>query len=131
MARTPLLIAGHLALGLAAPAAAQDAAETAAILSGTGQGQGAAQRTQGSAVAGALNNAASAIRTTRQGRLRAQGKARTPSHYVDPSDNDPLEGTDAVAYTTGSGATIRVSGGLRPAPKPSCTQTCPAPAPAP
>jgi hypothetical protein len=47
------------------------------------------------------------------------------------ASGDVLEGTDAPSYTTGSGASIRVSGKLRQPAAATCADNCPAdPAPA-
>lgn len=109
----------------AAPLAAQDAAETAIILSGTGQGTGKASRSLGGSITRSMGNAANAINATNRAR------AQTPRSYRPqarrsrrggggsgfaialPADVDPLETTDAPSYALENGATIRVSGGLR------------------
>ncbi len=128
-ARTVLpILAALLPLGLSTPAAAQAAAETATILSGTGQGTGSASRGMGSAVAGSINRAASQIQATQNGGRGGGGgrnsTARAGNYAVDAS-GDVLEGTDAPSYTLGNGASIRVSGGsLRKSAATKCTENC-------
>lgn len=108
----------------AAPLAAQDAAETAIILSGTGQGTGKASRSLGGSVSRSMGNAANAINAAN--RSRAQAPSTYPSQprrtrrgggggfaIALPADVDPLETTDAPSYALENGATIRVSRGLR------------------
>jgi hypothetical protein len=134
VAKTCLPIAAAmLTLGLAMPASAQAAAETATILSATGQGTGSASRAMGSAVSGSINNAASQIRATQQGG-RGGGRGRNSTarmgEFAVEASGDVLEGTDAPSYTVGSGASIRVSGKLRQPAAAACTEDCPA-APAP
>jgi hypothetical protein len=117
------------AIGLAASpmtgaASAQDAAETAIILSGTGQGQARAAKSLGSSAAGGIGGAANAVSITRpQGSSpRRTGsrlsRSRQGGHFsiALPADVDSLEGTDAPAYLLNNGSTIRVSGGLRRPP---------------
>jgi hypothetical protein len=127
------IAAALLSLGLSVPALAQDAAETATILSGTGQGTGSASRSMGSAVSGSINGAASQIRATQGGGNGGGGGRNSTArmgNYAIEASGDALEGTDAPSYTTGSGASIRVSGKLRQPAAATCTENCPAdPAP--
>jgi hypothetical protein len=128
----PTCAAVLLVAGWPGAAWAQAAAETATILSGTGQGTGSAARSMGGNVAGSLNRASSAIQTTNAGARSAGGRARSRSnaqggYVVTGGNSDALEGTDAPSYQTGSGATIRVSGKLRqPAAATTCSENCPA-----
>lgn len=115
-----------------APVAAQDAAETATILSGQG-GTTKAQRSLGGAVSGSLDNAASAVRpvrsqarqrvTYRRSARRARGGGDSGSIVL--TTNDPLENTDAATYQTSNGTTIRVSGRLNPSASTTCVDNCP------
>lgn len=109
----------------ASPLAAQDAAETAIILSGTGQGTGSkASRSLGGSIARSMGNAAHAINATNRARAqmprsyRPQGRRSRRGGgsgfaIALPAGVDPLETTDAPSYALENGATIRVSGGLR------------------
>ena len=114
-----------------APVAAQDAAETAIILSGTGQGQGRAARSMGQSVARNMGNAANAVPVSpRRSQPRAhrahgpRGSKAGKFAIALPADVDPLENTDAPTYALANGASIRVSGGLRgPLSKQSRTPT--------
>lgn len=130
-------------LALPQIALAQAAAESATILSGTGQGTGSASRTMGGNVAGAMNRATSAIRGANSGgggsaggggsrSARGGGQLKLRIGYLVTPGPDALEGTGAPAFQMSNGATIRTSGKLRqPAPTP-CSEACPpAPAPAP
>lgn len=129
--RQPIVIIAALSLALPATASAQDAAETAVILSTVSPGQGAAARNMGNSISGALGSASGAIASTRaqarpaSGAVQVQQVLRAP---VRPTDNDPLEGTDAAQYRLASGATIRVSGGMRPSAGTRCIENCEAPA---
>lgn len=115
--------------GLAVPGslAAQDAAETAVILSGS-SGQGKAANSLGNAVRGSVNSAADAIRAAQRQPNRTNARTRNRRDPVQiqtaiPS-NDPLENTDATRFQTGSGATISVSGRLRPSASARCVENC-------
>lgn len=128
-------IAAALVLGgWSLPASAQAAAETATILTGTGQGTGSAARSTGGNVAGSLNRASDAIQATNQGTRSSGGRGQSgaqPGYAVTGGSGDALEGTDAPSYQMGSGATIRVSGKLRQPSAAPCSANCPtAPAPA-
>lgn len=127
--------AALLAFVLAVPASAQVAAETATILSGTGQATGRASRDLGSAVSGSINNAASQIRATQDGaaapgRYRSRSAAQAEGYAI-TSGGDALEGTDAPTYRMGNGASIRVSGSLRKSTAATCSENCPESPPAP
>lgn len=101
------------------PAFAQDAAETAIILGGSGASQARAQRSLGAAVSRSMGNAAIAVsvQQRRQPRVerRARGNANGAGEFAIalPSDVDPLENSDAPSYVLDNGAIIRTSGGLR------------------
>jgi len=123
--RSILLLSAAVAgvLGLPVCVRAQDAAETAIILGGTGNAQGRAQRSLGSAIARGMGNAAGAVAATtaartRNGgaptqRSRSYGRAQGNFAIPLPGDVDPLAKTNAPSFKVGSGATLRVSGGLR------------------
>lgn len=102
-------------------ARAQAAAETAIITSGTGAPQARAARGLGSAISGALRRGGTTIRVQPRGVRR--GSPRQGQDQALP-EGDPLEGTDAPAYTLSNGTTIRVSGGMRNAPSTRCTANC-------
>jgi hypothetical protein len=140
MASKASLLALAVLLGLTMPgaASAQVAAETATILSGTGQGTGRASRSMGSAIAGSMNRATSQIRAAQGGEATQRRKRKADGGYEIPAEADMLEGTDAPTYQLGNGASIRVSGGsLRKSAAATCSENCtdspvpPAPAPQP
>lgn len=110
-----------IASAVPSTAHAQAAAETAIITSGTGAPQARAARGLGSAISGAMRRSAGAIRVQPRGASR--GSPRQGQEQALP-EGDPLEGTDAPAYTLGNGTTIRVSGGMRNAPSTRCTANC-------
>lgn len=133
MTRLVALFTSLAAVAVPLPAFAQDAAETAIILSGTGQAQGRAQRSLGASISRSMGNAADAIAATRQARAPAPTyRQRAPASpkggkfaLALPGDVDPLERTDAPQYTLGNGTTIRVSRGLRPPVKPAAESVAP------
>ena len=106
---------------LSTPVSAQAAAETAIITSGTGAPQARAARGLSSAISGALRRGSTTIRVQPRGVRR--GSPRQGQDQALP-EGDPLEGTDAPAYTLSNGTTIRVSGGMRDAPSTRCTANC-------
>jgi len=119
--------AALLSMSMASAASAQDAAESAIILSGTGQATGSAQRGLGSSVSSSINRASNALRATRNARNpsgRRSSRATHQSHAI-PAGVDFLEGTDAPTYQLGNGSSIRVSGGLRQTPETACVKDCP------
>ncbi len=121
------VLAMLLALTLPGAAMAQAAAETATILSGTGQGTGSASRGMGSAVAGSMNRAASQIRAAQNGDAaprRGHGGMAATGFEI-PATGDILEGTDAPTYQLGNGASIRTSGSLRRSAAATCSENCP------
>lgn len=120
------------AMALPIPAYAQDAAETAVILSGTGSTQARASRSLGTAVSGSIDSATSVIRSATPTRNRAKSRRSrrgAPSVATVIGTGDALEGTDASAYQVDNGATIKVSGGFRPSAATRCTENCEADAP--
>lgn len=119
--------AALLSVGVSGNAAAQDAAETAQILSGTGQSQGRASRSLGSAISQSMNAARDAIATTRAAEpVTSRRRFRTAHEpYPIPANVDGLAGTDAPTYRLGNGSSIRVSGRLLQAPGTSCVSDCP------
>ena len=128
-----LAAAAIAACGLwpSAHALAQDAAETAIILSGTAQ-TGAAQRSLGRAVGGSVGNAANAVggvrSTSRQtSTAPARRNSAQRSQGAIPAGVDPLANTDAATYALDNGATIKVSGRFNPATSAQCERNCPAP----
>lgn len=126
--RSPLaLCAAATALAFPAQIFAQDAAETAVIMSGT-SGQAKASRSLGSAVNKSLNSAASSVRASTANRSSGSSARRNrraaPSVVSVIGTGDALEGTDASAYTVGSGATIKVSGSFRPSAASVCKDNC-------
>ncbi|MFZ9394482.1 MAG: hypothetical protein ACO25F_00285 [Erythrobacter sp.] len=121
--------AAAAALAIAPPAFAQDAAESAAILAGTGSAQAKAQRSLGGAIRGSINGAAATVRSAvrSDGRTSSQARSRsgvTVAGAAIAADVDPLEKTDAPAYRLGNGATIRVSGRMNPSASTSCVKNC-------
>jgi hypothetical protein len=108
-------------------APAQDAAETAVILSGTGQPAGSASRSLGSVVSGSINAAAAQIGATRSAApaTNRRGPAIPRTRAAIPSNVNALEGTDATTYRLGSGASIQVSGTLIQGAETSCSKNCP------
>ena len=114
-----------------AHALAQDAAESAIILSGTAQ-TGSAQRSLGRAVGGSVGNAANAVggvrSTSRQpSTAPARRNSVQRSQSAIPAGVDPLANTDAATYALDNGATIKVSGRFNPATSAQCERNCPAP----
>jgi hypothetical protein len=123
---TLTLFAATLAGAIPATAMAQDAAETAVIMSGTA-GQAKANRSLGSAVSKSINSATSIVQSSTPKRSRAPAPRRrsnTRSVVSVIGTGDALEGTDASAYQVDSGATIKVSGGFRPSAATRCTDNC-------
>lgn len=116
------LIATVAAIG--GPAVAQDAAETAIILSGTSAPQAKAGRSLGSAISGAMRRSTATLRVRGQGRGASRNGGQADNSRTLPEGVDALEGTDAPAYTLGSGATIRVSGRLNPSARTVCARNC-------
>jgi hypothetical protein len=124
------LTAAALAVGVARAAAAQDAAEAAIILGGAGQSQAGAQRSLGAAIANSFNSAGNAIGaanagTVARGHTSSTARPRTGAAQALAVSRDPLMGTHAPTYRLSNGASIRVSGGLRPEPGATCVKDCP------
>jgi hypothetical protein len=109
-------------------AAAQDAAETAIILGGAGHSAGA-QGSLGAGIANSLNAAANTIQTANAGTARgptsSTARPRARAAQATLVSGDPLAGTNAPTYEVANGASIRVSGGLRPEPGATCVKNCP------
>ena len=126
---TLVLTAGS-ALVAAKPAVAQDAAESAVILSGSAQ-TGSAQRSLGRTISGSIGNAANAVGSTARA-SRSRGTAPRPSRASSrkvggsiPANVDALANTDAATYTLDNGATIKVSGRFNPSATSHCQRNCP------
>ena len=133
--------AGLLAAMAASPALAQDAAESAIILGGTGQSTGTASHSLGNAVRGSIGPAANAVNATNRSTGRASagtfrgggnpsgGGFRAslwsrPTPKVIPRGIDSLAGSNAPVYRLGNGRTIKVSGRLTPYVPTVCTRNC-------
>ena len=127
-----MLLRKSLAIGavatavvLAAGVAAQDAAETAVILSTTGPSTGGASRSLGQNITQGIGGAAAAVAATNNARRSGNGaRPATRGGNTIAATGDPLEDTDASTYRLGNGATIRVSGGMRPATGTVCVEHC-------
>lgn len=119
-----------LGLGVCAPASAQDAAETAVILSGTGAGQAQASHALGDSISNSINSAADVVRSSQRGGSSGGARARrgnsggSRNGSIVIGTGDPLEGTDASSYTLGNGTGIKVSGRLRPSMATRCEKNC-------
>ena len=133
MGKTTILTLAPLAMGLclAAPASAQDAAETAVILSGT-SGQGEAARTLGDATRSSIRSATARVRAmprrqargaSRRGGGRGRNRGRSAIYRIRDT-GDALAYSDAKTYQTYGGARIRVSGGFTPSESTSCIKNC-------
>lgn len=132
--RPLLALSALLPIAAFAPVAqAQDAAETAAVLTGS-SGQARAQRSLGSAVARSIDRAAASISvpTARSGPARRSAD-RQPRQAAQPlpAGVDALEGTDAAAYKVGSGTTLKFSGRFTPGKRTECETNCAAAEPEP
>ena len=120
-----LLLSIAFCIGTGGQALAQDAAETAIILSGTGAAQGKASRSLGSAAANSMGAAANAVRPVARAAPVIRGSSRRDQQVVMlPGDVDALENTDAPTYELANGASIRVSGRLRPQAETVCDYAC-------
>jgi len=122
-----IFVAGMLATTMnPISAAAQDAAESAAILSGSSQ-TGAAQRSLGARISGAINRASDSIAAQQGARVQAQrpnrGGAVRVVHSL-PAGVDVLEGTDATTYRLGNGSSIRTTGRINGDPGLRCVSNC-------
>jgi hypothetical protein len=105
------------------PVHAQDAAETAVILSGSGQATESGSRSLGGAIGGAMGRASATINSNRRSSSRNRsGEVRQDAAI--PADIDALKGTDAASYEMENGARISVSGGLRPSARTRCVENC-------
>jgi hypothetical protein len=120
------ICAAVLSVGVSCNALAQDAAETAIILSGSGHSQGGAARSLGSAISGSMDRAAATIEASRGGPYPANRRGAGTAHapYVILGKGDPLAGTGEPTYRLSNGASIRVSGRLVQAPGTACVKDC-------
>ena len=125
---------GLLAVGLPSAGSAQDAVESAQILSTVGQSQVSAGHSLAKSISGSMNAVTAALGTryhargSRQhARPGSRARARHARRYSGaiPANVDALEGTDAPTYTLGNGTTIEVSGGLTPDSQTTCEKNCP------
>ena len=109
-----LLLSITVCVGIGGPALAQDAAETAIILRGTGAAQGKASRSLGCAAASSMGAAANAVRPVARPAPVIRRSSRRDQRVITlAGDVDALENTDAPTYELANGASIRVSGRLR------------------
>ena len=110
-----VLLSIAVCVGTGGQALAQDAAETAIILGGSGAAQGKASRALGSAAANSIGAAANAIRPDARPAPAIRRSSRRAQQLITlPGDVDALENTDAPTYELANGVSIRVSGVLRP-----------------
>jgi hypothetical protein len=113
-----------LSVGLSGNAAGQDAAETAQILSGVGNSQGSASRSLGANISQSIGAAANAVNARpNPDHVTTRRRARHQPVSI-PANGDVLAGTAAPTYRLGNGASIRVSGRLRPAAEAACIKGC-------
>src|SRR5579864_6624161 len=126
-----VLAAAVIAIGMVRTAGAQDAAESAIILSGGGPSQAGAQRSLSAAIANGFNSAGSAIGAAngntvvrRHTSWTARPRDRAARATAVSPLSDPLADTNAPTYQLANGASIRVSGGLRPEPNTTCVRNC-------
>ncbi|MFN2098952.1 hypothetical protein [Altererythrobacter sp. MF3-039] len=114
MKRIGILAIGGVAWAMTGtPAAAQAAAETAVLTGTTGSATAKGSRSVGSAMGGAMSRAGNRIRSrgnSRNTRSRRGGNAEGATIGT----GDVLEGSDAETHAMDNGASVRVSGGLRP-----------------
>lgn len=126
---------GIAAIAVAQPSFAQDAAESAVILSGTGERTGAAARSLGANSAGAIDRATNALRETRSGganrsrRGRGAAASQSPAAAVSTShrvyySGDPLEFMDVPTYRLSNGQSLRLSGSFIAIPPTECVKNC-------
>ena len=121
-----LLLSIAVCVGTGGQAFAQDAAETAIILSGSGAAQGKAARSLGSAAANSMGAAANAVRPiARPAPVIRRSSRRDQQVITLAGDVDALENTDAPTYELANGASIRVSGRLRTQAATVCDDACP------
>ena len=120
-----LLLSIAVCIGAGGQALAQDAAETAIILSGTGAAQGKASRPLGSAAAISMGAAANAIRpVARPAPVIRRSSRRDQQVITLAGDVDALENTESPTYKLANGASIRVSGRLRTQTATVCDDAC-------
>lgn len=124
-------LATMLSVGVFHPAAAQDAAETAAILGGAGPAHSGAS-SLGAAISRSFENAGNAFRapnarsTSRRPTYRTARPHATHAVSVMSESGDPFEGVDAPIYRMDNGASISATGGFTPAADARCVKDCPA-----
>jgi hypothetical protein len=129
--RNALAIGCLLGLLGTVDAIAQDAAESAILLGGSGTAQTRAQRSLGSAAASSIGRASGAINaspgavTMRSHHARRRHSGAKGIPVVVPQGGDPLRGTDAPVYRLENGATLRISGGLQSTAAATCVSGCP------
>ncbi len=107
-------------------AQAQDAAESAIIMSGSSQ-TGKAQRSLGNAISNSVDRASNAIAAANAQRGRNVQRRANGSVLVGaslPAGVDPLEGLDATTYQLGTGSSIRTTGRINTAPGSRCVNQC-------
>jgi hypothetical protein len=120
-----LLLSIAVCVGSGGQALAQDAAETAIILGGSGAAQGKAARSLGSAAASSMGEAANAVRpVARPAPAVRRSRGRDQQVITLAGDVDALENTGAPTYELANGASIRVSGRLRPQAVTVCDEAC-------
>lgn len=120
-----IALAGLCAIGPGV-ARAQDAAESAMIMSGSSQ-TGKAQRSLGNAISNSINRASNTIGATNAQRGASVQRRANGSVHVGPSlpaGVDPLEGTDTTTYRLGTGSSIRTTGRINTAPGSRCVSQC-------
>lgn len=119
-----------LSAGVFHAALAQDAAETAVILSGVGHTQAGAG-SLGAAISNSFHNAGNAIGASNARTVSRRSASPTirprAAHALSVimDSGDPFEGMNAPIYKLGNGASISASGGLTPGPNVSCVKDCP------
>ena len=126
-------LAAALGAVIPVPATAQDAAETAVILSGQG-GAARAQRSLGDAISQSINGAAGAIRNTNTGASNgggggssSGGSGRSGGRHQGfpiPAGIDALEGFDAAIYRLDNGTVLKFSGNFLPSAGATCLARC-------
>lgn len=120
----PMLVA-MLAVGCCLPASAQEAAETAQVLSGLSS-QGHAAHSLGAAIAGSINGAANRIGSPPNARhVAARGGSQpTEQGGVLPRGGNDLKDTGAPTYRTAGAGAITVSGPFIRSEGTSCVENC-------
>jgi hypothetical protein len=123
-------LAATFSIGAIHTAAAQDAAETAAILGGVGHAGGSAN-SLGAAISRSFDNAgraigrSSAITVSHRPASAAARLRATHAVPVREASGDPFEGVNAPIYKLGNGTSISATGGLTPEANVRCVKDCP------